>query len=174
MDGDIIQSVESLLTSCEAFGPTAAQADRVRLLAKIREQLDELRSANEEFHKTASEASAGSAEAEQGMVAIRDREAAAVEVLYPRILSLQGYLTDTTWSNDRAAHELLQEAINVAVGYMSGYQNVRDRMLRPQADQQSTTGKVLRARPVKGEIDYAELSREHMARYPKIRAALAK
>jgi hypothetical protein len=33
---------------------------------------------------------------------------------------------------------------------------------------------VLRARPVKGEIDYAELSREHLARYPKILAALAK
>ena len=33
---------------------------------------------------------------------------------------------------------------------------------------------ILRARPVSGEIDYPELSREHMARYPKIRAALAK
>ena len=33
--------------------------------------------------------------------------------------------------------------------------------------------KVLRARPVNGEIDYAELSREHIARYPKIRARLA-
>jgi hypothetical protein len=32
----------------------------------------------------------------------------------------------------------------------------------------------MRARPVTGEIDYAELSREHIARYPKIRAALAK
>ena len=32
---------------------------------------------------------------------------------------------------------------------------------------------VLRARPVKGKIDYAELSREHIARYPKIRARLA-
>ncbi len=35
-------------------------------------------------------------------------------------------------------------------------------------------GEVLRAKPVKGEVDYAELSREHIARYPKIRAALAK
>jgi hypothetical protein len=33
--------------------------------------------------------------------------------------------------------------------------------------------KVLRARPVKGPIDYADLSREHIARYPKIRARLA-
>jgi hypothetical protein len=33
---------------------------------------------------------------------------------------------------------------------------------------------VLRARPVKGKINWAELSREHIRRYPKIRSALAK
>ena len=40
--------------------------------------------------------------------------------------------------------------------------------------QQGAAPEVLRARPVKGKIDYAELSREHLARYPKIRAVLAK
>lgn len=34
--------------------------------------------------------------------------------------------------------------------------------------------KILRARPVAGEIDHEALSREFMARFPKIRAALAK
>lgn len=33
---------------------------------------------------------------------------------------------------------------------------------------------VLRARPIKGPIDWAALSREHIARFPKIIAALAK
>jgi hypothetical protein len=33
--------------------------------------------------------------------------------------------------------------------------------------------KPLRAKPMKGEVDWAELSREHIARYPKIRARLA-
>jgi hypothetical protein len=37
----------------------------------------------------------------------------------------------------------------------------------------SAPEEALRARPVKGKIDYAELSREHIARYPKIRARLA-
>lgn len=32
----------------------------------------------------------------------------------------------------------------------------------------------LRVRPVKGKTDHAALSREFMARFPKIRAALAK
>ena len=50
---------------------------------------------------------------------------------------------------------------------------MRAQLIRFGAEQR-TAGEVLRARPIAGEIDYAELSREHMARYPKIRAALAK
>jgi hypothetical protein len=34
--------------------------------------------------------------------------------------------------------------------------------------------KLLRAKPVKGEVDHEALSREFMARFPKLRAALAK
>jgi hypothetical protein len=34
--------------------------------------------------------------------------------------------------------------------------------------------RVLRAKPLKGKIDHEALSREFMARFPKIRAALAK
>jgi hypothetical protein len=34
--------------------------------------------------------------------------------------------------------------------------------------------KVLRAKPVKGEVDHEALSREFIARFPKLRAALAK
>jgi hypothetical protein len=33
---------------------------------------------------------------------------------------------------------------------------------------------VLRARPIEGEIDHEALSREFIARFPKLRAALAK
>ncbi len=34
--------------------------------------------------------------------------------------------------------------------------------------------KVLRAKPAKGEVDHEALTREFMARFPKLRAALAK
>lgn len=34
-------------------------------------------------------------------------------------------------------------------------------------------GEISRAHPVEGKINYGELSREHLARYPKIRARLA-
>ena len=42
------------------------------------------------------------------------------------------------------------------------------------AEQKPAAKAVLRARPVKGKIDHAVLSREFIARFPKIRAALAK
>jgi hypothetical protein len=44
----------------------------------------------------------------------------------------------------------------------------------PSAKQRPDEKKILRARPVKGEIDHAALSREFIARFPKILAALAK
>jgi hypothetical protein len=45
---------------------------------------------------------------------------------------------------------------------------------KPAAKKRPDEKKILRARPVKGEIDHAALSREFIARFPKIRAALAK
>ena len=45
---------------------------------------------------------------------------------------------------------------------------------KPAAKKRPDEKKILRARPVKGEIDHVALSREFIARFPKIRAALAK
>jgi hypothetical protein len=44
----------------------------------------------------------------------------------------------------------------------------------PALDQRPDEKKILRARPVKGEIDYAGLIRDTIAKFPKILAALAK
>jgi hypothetical protein len=42
------------------------------------------------------------------------------------------------------------------------------------SERRGDSDKVLRARPVAGDIDYAKLSREFIAKFPKILAALAK
>lgn len=47
-------------------------------------------------------------------------------------------------------------------------------VIKQAAPRQPEEGEVLRARPVKGKIDYAELIRDTIARFPKILAALAK
>lgn len=53
--------------------------------------------------------------------------------------------------------------------------DTRDKQPLPASvPRQPAPGEVLRARPVQGEIDYAELIRDTMARFPKILAALAK
>jgi hypothetical protein len=53
--------------------------------------------------------------------------------------------------------------------------DIRDKQPKPaSAPRQPAEGEVLRARPVKGKIDRAALTREIIARYPKILAALAK
>jgi hypothetical protein len=45
---------------------------------------------------------------------------------------------------------------------------------QPVDDKRGAAKKPLRARPVKGPIDHEALSREFIAKYPKLRAALAK
>jgi len=42
-----------------------------------------------------------------------------------------------------------------------------------RAKDATASNKVLRARSAQGEIDFGELIREHLARFPKIRARLA-
>jgi hypothetical protein len=179
---DIKTDVEPpLVAIAEALSSAASRADRASLLAQIRDQLEKLRAADKklqvklrEFHEGASEDAVGAAKAEQATLVLREDESAAAKILLPRILSLQGYLTGTSLNDDPEAHQLLQKAINIAVGYVVGYQNLRDQLIRRDAARGAAAGEVLRAHPVSGEIDYAELSREHIARYPKIRAALAK
>lgn len=68
----------------------------------------------------------------------------------------------------------MQELHDTALAWLMIYQSLRERLLKLASERQGDTGGVLRARPIEGDIDYAELSRQHIARYPKIRAALAK
>jgi hypothetical protein len=65
-----------------------------------------------------------------------------------------------------------QESIKIAEGGLTLYSDVRQKLPRLAANRQPVDV-VLRAKPVRGDVDYAELSREHIARYPKIRSALA-
>ena len=142
--------IEPLVASVEAFSSAAARDDRAKLLAQIRAQLETL----------------GAADESASTVAV-------AEALLLRVLSLQRYLADTSWHDDPEAYALVQQAIETVTRYVSGYLESWGQPIRVDAKQQVAATAVLRARPVEGEVDYAELSREHLARYPKIRAALA-
>lgn len=173
--------VEPLVEIVEAFTSASSRADRENLLAQIRSQLEKLRAADEklqaklgEFHDRHSEGGVGLAEAEQAASVLREEESAAAKILLPRILSLQRYLTGTSLNDDPEAHQLLQKAVNIAVGYVAGYQNLRDQLIRLGGAPGGAAGEVLRACPVEGDIDHEALTHDIVARFPKILAALAK
>jgi acyl carrier protein phosphodiesterase len=72
----------------------------------------------------------------------------------------------------REVRKARQESVDIAEAWLALYRELHDKLLELAAQRQPADA-VLRARPVEGEIDYAEMSREHIARYPKIRARLA-
>jgi hypothetical protein len=76
------------------------------------------------------------------------------------------------WDED--ALLCFRESIDLTAMWLAAHRELTDKLFKLAAERRAAAGDTLRARPVSGEIDYAELSREHMARYPKIRAALAK
>jgi hypothetical protein len=67
----------------------------------------------------------------------------------------------------------IQEAIDLALQWLGLYGLHREALKKLAAERRGIPPVVLRARPIE-EPDYQKLIREHMARYPKIRAALAK
>jgi hypothetical protein len=166
--------IEPLVASVEAFSSAAAENDRAKLLAQIRLQLETL-SAADEKSRAELEMLYESASKDTALRAMQSRkeESAVAEALRLRVLSLQRYLSDTSWRDDPEAHTLVQQAVKIVSGYVAGYLDLRDQLIRIDAEQRVAATAMLRARPAECEIDYAELSREHIARYPKIRAALA-
>jgi hypothetical protein len=98
---------------------------------------------------------------------------AASERLYPLIEAMQQRLTADRERLDAESLALVQAAIALAVGWITPYSRLCDSLLVLAAERRFGGCRALRARPVAYNIDYTKLSREHMARYPKIRAALA-
>jgi hypothetical protein len=90
----------------------------------------------------------------------------------PVIAALKDALEPPADRFEADVQQLLRDGIEVLEGWLAFYHGFHKMLVRQAADRDASP-KVLRARPVEGEVDYAGLSREHIARYPKIRAALA-
>lgn len=95
------------------------------------------------------------------------------EWLHPAIEKLRQALAHADTAQDLERRRAIEEILDAALAWAAAYEDLHDRLLKLAAERRAVAGEVLRARPVKGRIDYAELSREHIARYPKIRARLA-
>jgi hypothetical protein len=147
--------------------PLGVLVDRGRaVLERLRANLDAL-------YGTAVRSDAGPPELLEVAAIIRNKERADTERLQPRIKSVGRKLAARPL-RDTEAQDSLQEILDNAVGGLALYRDLYEKLLKLAAERRATAGEILRARPVKGEIDHAALSREFIARFPKIRAALAK
>jgi hypothetical protein len=89
----------------------------------------------------------------------------------PVIAALKDALNPPRDRFEADVQQLLRDGIEALEGWLAFYRGFAT-MLAREAAERPSSGEILRARPIEGEVDYAELSREHLARYPKIRAAL--
>jgi len=105
---------------------------------------------------------------------VRQREEEQRERLRPGIEVLKDKLAAQRVSVDAEARRLIEESIAVGETWLSLPAALHNKLLQLADERRATAEEIRRARPVHGKIDYAKLSREHLARYPQIRAALAK
>jgi hypothetical protein len=97
----------------------------------------------------------------------------ATEKLRPQIDELQLKLAAPAGSIPPEVRQVREESIKVAEAWLTLYRELHEKLQRLAAERRPADA-ILRARPVEGEIDHEALSREFMARFPKLRAALAK
>ena len=101
------------------------------------------------------------------------KERAAAELLLPGIETLRRNLASRPDLKGSDFQEIFEESLRIAQRWLTLYSETRAKILALAETRQRASKKTLRAKSVKGEVDWAELSREHIARYPKIRARLA-
>jgi hypothetical protein len=104
---------------------------------------------------------------------IGEWERTAAEKLYPQLDALQRTLSAPGNEMPLEVRRTREKSIEVAEGWLALYSDIRGRLLK-WAEERRPADAVLRAKPVQGEVDHEALSREFIARFPKLRAALAK
>jgi hypothetical protein len=90
----------------------------------------------------------------------------------PVITALKGELAPPADEFEADVQQLLRDGIEVLEGWSAFYQRLSTVLAR-QAGEQHASPKVLRARPVEGDIDHEAMTGEIIERFPKILAALA-
>jgi hypothetical protein len=103
---------------------------------------------------------------------VYDKQAADETRLRPVIERIKSILVKEAGSLNTEARQRLRDGVDLLVDWLALHEHVRAALLTI-AKKRCSADRLLRARPIEGEIDYAQLSREHIARYPKIRARLA-
>jgi hypothetical protein len=178
---EISQGFAPLFALIDSLDAGAASATRLTALSRLRKlhvdgsgflehHAEELRN----LYRYALEHHAAPEELEAAAGILSEKERAAAETLVPGIDQLQRKLAARSEILDPELRNAFQANIDIAIQWLAVYRSTREALLKLASDRQGLKDQVLRARPVPGEIDYAALTREIIARFPKILAALAK
>lgn len=163
----------------DAISAGAAAGERARLLTRLGQQQEraeaDLLRRRAEFETLYEKAATTSdaAEITKLSAVVSENGRAAAELLQPAIDKLRAMLASPVVLRSREGQRLYQNALDIALAWLALYENLAERLLQSAA-KRSAGGKLLRARPVGGEIDHAGLTREIIARFPKILAELAR
>src|SRR5579863_2798404 len=128
------------------------------LVEKGRAAAERLRAILDSLYEIAVQSDAGTPELMEVAAIIRDKEQADAERLQPGIETLEQKLA-TRPLRDVEVTKSFQELVDIASGRLALYRDHYDKLLKLAAERGAPAGEVLYARPVEGEIDYAELIR---------------
>ena len=157
-----------------AFGTDLSAAQKADVLARLRQLVQEswrgLEKQRCEFETMYDEASHRLPSEGLVMLAerIRESEAGARELLNPWMDALR----QAQSAPSTEGQKYIQELLDFSGGWLALYQEFRKKLLRLAA-QRRPANQILRARPVEGEVDHAELTYEIIGRFPQILAKLA-
>jgi hypothetical protein len=169
--------VSQELMLIEELSAEIPPSKRAQLLRRLEKQQDDARAALKEqavaLDKSYEEVRRGAGDPARMADIALEKERADAEQIRPAIYALQQKLTARAAALDPEIRQTVQKSLDILEAWLPLYQGLRRRLLK-LADERRDGEEILRANPVAGDIDYGELSREHIARYPKIRAALAK
>jgi uncharacterized NAD(P)/FAD-binding protein YdhS len=164
-----------------AFEADEDAGSRSQLLERVRKYIEKGRATQKEWasafdglYEEALSADFSAPFLMRWSAALLERERAALERLYPFLEDIQRKRIAFKEGADPEILALYQDILDFVFGWVAPYQKLSGQLLDLAAARGSEAAKVLHANPVKGEIDHDALTREIIARFPNILAALAK
>jgi hypothetical protein len=161
----------------EALSAEVSPSKRAQLLRQLQRQQDDARAALREQADALDNAYEGARRGEVDPARLADiaveKERADAERIRPAIEALQQRLVARAATLDPEIRQSVRKSLDILETWLPLYQGLLERLLK-LAEERRDGDEILRAKPVAGDIDHDALSREFIARFPKIRAALAK
>jgi DNA mismatch repair ATPase MutS len=173
-----------------ALGPVATKSERAQLRTSLRKRaelkrlIDQAKQDRDELdHDVAwlaehfdqpAPPDMETAELSAFAVQARAKKREAEKHMKPAAQALSDLMADADSDLDEEVRQLLRDGLYVLEGYLRHFNKLHEMLERQLAERLASSEKMRRAKPAKGEVDHEALTREFMARFPKLRAALAK